>query len=98
MINFSINSCPKPVFEEFKKLASDEFADTYHLLLRYLIDSHKRMEHDQVLAKALWSTITLLESRLDEMNDRIAKLEGTETLESVRKVYKTFGKGVDKNE
>lgn len=85
--NFWISSCPRSVYEEFKELSNKEFADTYHLALRYLLDNYKKNEREELFGRAVWEAITALERRLDSLEDKTPKEESSV-------VKKTFGKGV----
>lgn len=82
--NFWISSCPRNVYEEFKALANKEFADTYHLLLRYLLDEYKRGQEDN----SMWEVIRQQKTMIDELESRMNTLEHKET-----RSVKTFGKG-----
>jgi len=91
-INFWISSCPKPLFEEFKDLANKEFADTYHLLLRYLLDEYKKSQEDN----SMWEVIRSQKKLIDELSFKVSELESK--AETIPKIRKTFGTGGKENE
>lgn len=84
--NFWISSCPRSVYEEFKELSNKEFADTYHLTLRYLLDSYKKNEREELFGKAVWEAITAVERRIEKLEEK---------LNEEKPVKKTFGKKGD---
>lgn len=83
--NFSISSCPRKVYEDFKELANKEFADTYHLALRYLLDAYNKDLKTEMFGKAVWDMI-------NNLDKRISALESQGMVEEVRNAKRTFGK------
>jgi len=91
--NFWISSCPRSVYEEFKELSNKEFADTYHLTLRYLLDSYKKSSREELFGKAVWDVIRVLEDKVEELESKIS-----ETKVGDKPLKKTFGKGGEEDE
>jgi len=88
-INFGISSCPVSLYEEFKLVCKKDFADTYHLALRYLLDLYKgSREIDNV-----WEVIHRLSAKIDELEMQIVSAPGvSEEVTKDRPEIVTFGK------